>query len=74
MFIFRHIHDLVQKELSCSEETVKKQLIELQLIYQMGEISHEEYQLIESELLQKFRNIVEKKQDYLNDTGEEAVE
>lgn len=48
--IFRKIHEMAERELS-DENYIRERLMELQLKYELDEISEEEYARLEKELL-----------------------
>ena len=51
-----------------------KQLLEVQLLYEMDEISEEEYETREAELIKKLKLIKEQALDQLEEQEEDAVE
>ncbi|MDA8212852.1 MAG: gas vesicle protein GvpG [Clostridia bacterium] len=58
--VFREIYNLVQEEVN-DPVTVQKGLLHLQLLYEMDEISLEEYEEREAELIARLREL--RKQD-----------
>ncbi|MCF8230521.1 MAG: gas vesicle protein GvpG [Bacteroidales bacterium] len=62
IFLGKKIDDLVQKELSDTGR-IKERLMELQLKFEMDEISMEEYDRRETELLEMIERIQKEKED-----------
>jgi hypothetical protein len=62
IFLGKKIDDLVQKELSDTGR-IKERLMELQLKFEMDEISMEEYDQRETELLEMIERIQKEKED-----------
>ncbi len=60
LFVAKKINEVIEKETS-DEGTVKERLMSLQLKLEMGEISEEDYDEKEDELLKLLENIREKK-------------
>lgn len=61
IFIGKKINEVIEKEMS-DEGAVKERLMALQLKFEMDEISEEEYDRQEDELLKWLENIREPKQ------------
>jgi uncharacterized membrane protein len=59
VFLGKKIDEIIQKEMS-DEGKIKERLMELQLRYEMDEISEEEYDRQEEELLNLLEQIREK--------------
>ncbi len=62
IFLGKKIDELVQKEIS-DEGRIKERLMELQLKFEMDEISVEEYDRRESELLEMIERIQKEKEN-----------
>ena len=62
IFIAEKINEVIQKETS-DEGAIKERLMSLQLKFEMDEISEEEYDEREDELLKLLENIREEKQN-----------
>ena len=62
IFLAEKINEVVEKETS-DEGAVKERLMELQLKFEMDEITEEEYDQKEDELLKLLNNIREEKQN-----------
>jgi len=62
IFLAEKINEVVEKETS-DEGAVKERLMELQLKFEMDEITEEEYDQREDELLKLLENIREEKQN-----------
>lgn len=62
IFLGKKIDELVQKEIS-DEGRIKERLMELQLKFEMDEISVEEYDRRETELLEMIERIQKEKED-----------
>jgi hypothetical protein len=62
IFLGKKIDDLVQKELSDTGR-IKERLMELQLKFEMDEISMEEYDQRETELLEMIERIQKEKEN-----------
>ena len=75
MAIFKKIHDLADAELS-DESKLKEQLLRLQTMYELDQITEEEYQKREDEIMVRLDQIrKEKKQRYEQTrTGERTEE
>jgi len=73
IFLARKIAEKVDREQN-DEATVMKQLLEVQLLYEMDEISEEEYETREAELIKKLTLIKEQALNQLEEQEEDAVE
>ena len=62
VFIAEKINEVIEKETS-DEGALKERLMELQLKFEMDEITEEEYDKREDELLKKMENIRKEKQN-----------
>ncbi|MDZ4204668.1 MAG: gas vesicle protein GvpG [Bacteroidales bacterium] len=62
IFIAKKINEVIEKETS-DEGTIKERLMALQLKFEMDEITEEEYDEREDELLKLLENIREEKQN-----------
>ena len=62
IFIGKKINDVIEKEMS-DEGAIKERLMALQLKFEMDEISEEEYDQREDEILQLLERIREEKQN-----------
>jgi hypothetical protein len=62
IFLGKKIDELVQKEIS-DEGRIKERLMELQLKFEMDEISVEEYDRRETELLEMIERIQKQKEE-----------
>jgi hypothetical protein len=62
IFLAEKINEVVEKETS-DEGTIKERLMDLQLKFEMDEITEEEYNQKEDELLKLLNNIREEKQN-----------
>ena len=56
--IFKEIYKIADQELN-SKETLQKKLLELQMRLEMGEISEEEYEERETEILDRLEELEE---------------
>ena len=61
IFIGKKINDVIEKEMS-DEGSIKERLMGLQLKFEMDEISEEEYDQMEDELLKLLEKIRKEKQ------------
>ncbi|MEW6424278.1 MAG: gas vesicle protein GvpG [Bacillota bacterium] len=61
-YVFAEIYNRVEAELY-DESTVHQQLLELQFQYELGDLSQEEYEQKEKELLARLRAIKERQQN-----------
>jgi len=57
--ILEKIRDEVDKERLITEDSIKKRLQELQLLLQDGEISEDEYEELETKLIERLRAVRE---------------
>ena len=57
--ILEKIRDEVDKERLITEESIKERLQQLQLLLQDGEISEEEYEKLETQLIERLRAVRE---------------
>jgi len=62
IFLAEKINEVVEKETS-DEGSIKERLMELQMKFEMDEITEEEYDKKEDELLRLLENIREEKQN-----------
>lgn len=60
MAVFKKIHDLAEAELN-DESKLKEQLLRYQTMYEFDQISEEEYQAREDEIIIKLNEIQERK-------------
>lgn len=58
--ILKQIKEEVDQELLLSEESVKRRLQELQIMLENGEISEEEYEELEGELIKRLKVLRER--------------
>ena len=65
--VLEKIRDEVDKERLITEESIKERLQQLQLLLQDGEISEEEYEELEAELIKRLRAV----REYKRSQGEE---
>lgn len=73
IFIAAKIAEEIDRE-QHDETTVLKQLLEVQLLYEMDEISEEEYETREAELMTKLQRIREQAQKLADEEEEEEEE
>ncbi|GAW93972.1 gas vesicle protein GvpG [Calderihabitans maritimus] len=66
-WVIDQIIQQAQRELS-DPQKIKRELLELELLYEMDEISEEEYRVKEAELLKRYRIVKEWEQEELSDT------
>lgn len=59
--ILKEIKREIDQELLLSEESIKRRLQELQIMLENGEISEEEYEELEGELIKKLKVLREKR-------------
>ena len=64
--ILEKIKDEIDKERLITEESIKERLQQLQLMLQDGELSEEEYQNLEAQLVQRLRAV----REYRSQRGE----
>jgi len=57
--IILKIRDEIDKERLITEESIKKRLQQLQLLLQDGELSEEEYEELEAQLMERLRAVRE---------------
>jgi len=62
--IFEKIYEMAQTELT-DESKIKEELLRSQTLYEIDEITEEEYQKIEAELLERLTLAREAKSDYV---------
>jgi hypothetical protein len=62
--IFEKIYEMAQAELT-DESKIKEELLRSQTLYEIDEITEEEYQKIEAELLERLTLAREAKSDYV---------
>ncbi len=67
--IFRKIHEMAERELS-DEAYLHEKLLELQLLYEMDEISEEEYNQQEAELRARLNAIRGAREEETGSSGE----
>lgn len=66
MGLFKKIHDLAEAELN-DESKLKEQLLQFQTMYELDQISEDEYQKREDEIMMRINEIRErKKQEFLS--------
>jgi len=58
--ILKEIKKEIDQELLLSEESIKRRLQELQIMVENGEISEEEYEELEGELIQRLKVLRER--------------
>lgn len=63
VWIGKKIKDMADEELYGDKEKIREQLLSLQAKLDMGEISEEEYQVREKELLEKLEGIRETEEE-----------
>ncbi len=62
IFILEHIQEMVDKELY-NESELKKKLIEIEMIYEMNNISEKEYRQLRSKIVERLRFIARVKRE-----------
>lgn len=62
MAIFEKVHELVEQELS-DESKIKEELLRMQTLYELDQISEEEYLAREAEILKRLERVVKAKQN-----------
>jgi L-fucose isomerase-like protein len=70
LFILKEIHNRVEEELY-DEEQIVKQLKNLQVAFELGEISEEEYELAEEKLMERIEIARERESDQVGPGGNE---
>lgn len=68
--IFKKIHEMAERELS-DEAYLQEKLLELQLLYEMDEISEEEYSQQEAELRARLNAVRGAEEEETGSSGEE---
>lgn len=59
--ILKQIKEEIDQELLLSEESIKRRLQELQIMLENGEISEEEYEELEGELIKRLKALKERR-------------
>lgn len=52
-FVFRSVHDAVEKELDQEREQIRRQLLEIYELVETGELGEEEFEALEDQLLDR---------------------
>ena len=61
VYIAKKIHELAEEELVDSEEKLKRELLDLQMLFETDQINEEEYQKGENDILERLSALKEKK-------------
>lgn len=70
VWLFKEMYNHVMAEWQ-DPDTIRQQLLELQLLYEMDEMTLEEYDLREAQLLVRLRQRAEAERDVFEDDGDE---
>jgi len=62
MAIFEKVHELAEQELS-DESKIKEELLRMQTLYELDQISEEEYLARETEILKRLERAIKMKQN-----------
>lgn len=62
MAIFEKVHELAEQELG-DESKLKEELLMIQTLYELDQISEEEYQARETEILRRLERAIKMKQN-----------
>jgi hypothetical protein len=73
LFIAKKLAERVDLEES-DEATIMKQLLEVQLLYEMDEISEEEYEAREAVIIAKLKRVKEAQNEYADEDEDEDEE
>ena len=60
VYIAKKIHELAKEELMDTEEKLKRELLDLQMLFETDQISEEEYQKNEKNILERLEALKEK--------------
>lgn len=60
--IFEKVHELAEQELS-DESKIKEELLRIQTLYELDQVSEEEYLTRETEILKRLERVVRAKQN-----------
>lgn len=60
LWISNKIHQLAEEELEDTEEKIKRELLDLQMLFETDQISEGEYQKGESDILERLETLKEK--------------
>jgi len=60
VYIAKKIHELAKEELMDTEEKLKRELLDLQMLFETDQISEEEYQKKEKNILERLEALKEK--------------
>lgn len=64
MAVFEKVHELAEQELS-DESKLKEELLRMQTLYELDQISEEEYQIKEVDILRRLERAIKMKQNKL---------
>ena len=64
MAVFEKVHELAEQELS-DESKLKEELLRMQTLYELDQISEEEYQIKEFYILRRLERAIKMKQNKL---------
>ena len=60
VYIAKKIHELAEEELVDTEEKLKRELLDIQMLFETDQISEEEYQKGEKDILGRLESLKEK--------------